>query len=251
LHGQVAIVTGGASGIGAATARLLAAKGVRVVIADIDDGKGQAVAAGIGGTARFVHCDVASPGDTERLIGFTASVFREPDVLVNDAAILSSKTVHETDPAEWRRVIDVNLGGVYNCCRSVLPGMLTRRSGCIINLASPHAYATGRAIAAYAAAKGGVLALTRQMALDYIRHGIRVNCVVPGAIDTPMLAADTQQGAEWQENLRGWERNQPIGRLGTPEDVARVIVWLCTDAAAFLVGSPVIADGGLLAQLLP
>ena len=148
-------------------------------------------------------------------------------------------------------MIGVNLTGTFLCAHYALPQMLAQGRGAIINLASPHAFQTGKHIAAYAASKGGIVALTRQMALDYGRLGVRVNCVVPGAIDTPMLRADIQQGADWEANLHGWERNQPIGRLGQPADIAKVIVWLASDDAAFVLGAPIIADGGLLAQLLP
>ena len=135
------------------------------------------------------------------------------------------------------RVIGVNLTGTFLCAHYALPHMLAQGRGAIINLASPHAFQTGKHIAAYAASKGGIVALTRQMALDYGGLGVRVNCVVPGAIDTPMLRADIQQGADWEANLHGWERNQPIGRLGQPADIAKVIVWLASDDAAFVLGA--------------
>jgi NAD(P)-dependent dehydrogenase (short-subunit alcohol dehydrogenase family) len=173
------------------------------------------------------------------------------DVLVNNAAVLVSKPVHETTLAEWQRVIGVNLTAVYSASHAVLPHMLAQGSGNIINLASPHSFATTTNIAAYAAAKGGVVALTRQMAMDYGRKGVRTNCVVPGAIDTPMLRSDIAHGADWEASLRGWERTQPIGRLGQPHDIANVICWLASDAASFVLGAAIHADGGLLAQLTP
>ena len=130
--------------------------------------------------------------------------------------------------------------------------MLAQGRGAIINLASPHAFQTGKHIAAYAASKGGIVALTYADGALLRGLGVRVNCVVPGAIDTPMLRADIQQGADWEANLHGWERNQPIGPvLGQPADIAKVIVWLASDDAAFVLGDPIIADGGLFAQLLP
>ena len=254
VAGQVAIITGGASGIGRATALLFGREGASVVIADVQDALGEAVAAQIqqgGGVAQYLRCDVGRAADAERLVQETLGWFGRLDVLFNNAAILVSKSVGDITPDEWERVIRVNLTGVYLCAHYALPAMVRQGRGVIVNTASPHAFATGRTIAAYAAAKGGVVALTRQMALDYGRAGLRVNCVVPGAIDTPMLRADVQAGADPESNVRGWSDKQPIGRVGLPEDIAKVVLWLATDDAAFVLGAPVIADGGLLAQLLP
>jgi NAD(P)-dependent dehydrogenase (short-subunit alcohol dehydrogenase family) len=254
LSDRIAIITGGASGIGRATAMLFAAEGARVVVADVQDAGGRSVVEAIGaagGEARFVPCDVSDAAACERLISTTVDAYGQIDILFNNAAVLLSKSVDETAPAEWNRVIGINLTGVYLCSHYALPHMLRQGSGVIVNTASPHAFATGKTIAAYAAAKGGVVALTRQMALDYGRQGIRVNCVVPGAIDTAMLRADVQAGSDPESNVRGWADKQPIGRVGTPEDIAKVVLWLATDDAGFVLGAPVIADGGLLAQLLP
>jgi NAD(P)-dependent dehydrogenase (short-subunit alcohol dehydrogenase family) len=255
LAQPVVIVTGGGSGIGRATALCFAERGAgAVVVADVDSaGAAETVAAieALGCRARALPTDVSRPEDAERLVATTVAEYGRVDVLVNNAAVILSKSAHETSPDEWARVIGVNLTGAFLCSHYALPHMLAQGRGAIVNLASPHAFQTGKYIAAYAASKGGIVALTRQMALDYGRLGVRVNCVVPGAIDTPMLRADIQQGADWEANLRGWERNQPIGRLGQPADVAKVIVWLASDDAAFVLGAPIIADGGLLAQLLP
>ena len=251
----VVVVTGGGSGIGRATALCFAERGASgIMIADVDPvAAAEAVSAieALGRSAHVALADVARPEEAERLIATTVAAYGRIDVLVNNAAVILSKPVHETSPDEWARVIGVNLTGTFLCAHYALPQMLAQGRGAIINLASPHAFQTGKHIAAYAASKGGIVALTRQMALDYGRLGVRVNCVVPGAVDTPMLRADIQQGADWEANLHGWERNQPIGRLGQPADIANVIVWLASDDAAFVLGAPIIADGGLLAQLLP
>jgi NAD(P)-dependent dehydrogenase (short-subunit alcohol dehydrogenase family) len=254
LAGKVAIITGGASGIGAGIARLFGAEGAQVVIADVQAAAGEAVAAEItraGGAVRVVACDVSDAAACERLMTQTADAYGHIDVLCNNAAVLLSKSVGDTTPEEWNRVVGINLTGVFLCSHFALPHMLRQGAGVIVNMASPHAFATGRTIAAYAAAKGGVVALTRQMAMDYGRAGIRVNCVVPGAVDTPMLRQDIQAGADAESNVRGWAERQPIGRVGTPEDVAKVVLWLATDDAAFVLGAAVCADGGLTAQLAP
>jgi NAD(P)-dependent dehydrogenase (short-subunit alcohol dehydrogenase family) len=254
VEGNVTIVTGGATGIGSATARLFAREGARVVVADVNERAAADTVAQIerdGGEARFRRTDVSVPADVEALVEATASELGRIDVLVNNAAILVSKSVTDTAPDEWNRVIGINLTGVYLGCHYTIPHMLRQGGGVIVSMASPHSFATGKTIAAYAAAKGGVVALTRQMALDYGRHGLRINCVVPGAIDTPMLRQDIQAGDNPEENVGNWGRVQPIGRVGTPDDVAKVILWLATDDAGFVLGAPIIADGGLLAQLLP
>jgi meso-butanediol dehydrogenase / (S,S)-butanediol dehydrogenase / diacetyl reductase len=254
VEGTVAIVTGGATGIGRATARLFAREGAQVVVGDVNEQAAADTVAQIerdGGRARFRRADVSVPDDVEALVESTVSDYGRIDVLVNNAAILISKTVTDTAPDEWDRVIGINLTGVYLGCHYAIPHMLRQGSGVIVSMASPHSFATGKTIAAYAAAKGGVVALTRQMALDYGRHGLRINCVVPGAIDTPMLRQDIQAGDNPEENVGNWSKVQPIGRVGTPDDIAKVILWLATDDAGFVLGAPIVADGGLLAQLLP
>lgn len=254
VEGKVTIITGGASGIGRATALLFAKEGAEVVIADVNETGATETVQAIqqqGGTARFVRVDVASPVEVENLVESTVKQSGRIDVLFNNAAILMSKSVADTTPDEWNRIIGVNLTGVYLCCHFAIPHMLRQGSGVIVSTASPHSFATGKTIAAYAAAKGAIVALTRQMAMDYGRHGLRINCVVPGAIDTPMLRQDIQAGDNPEENVAGWAKTQPIGRVGYPEDIAKVVLWLATDDAAFVLGAPIIADGGLLAQLLP
>jgi len=251
---RVALVTGAASGIGRATAERLSVEGARVYAVDLQADRIAGVAAELteaGGQADGRVCDVADEAQVRETIAACVSRFGKLDVLCNVAGILRFDHFHELATADWQRILAVNLTGTFLCAHYALPQMLAQGCGTIINLASPHAFQTGKHIAAYAASKGGIVALTRQMALDYGRLGVRVNCVVPGAVDTPMLRADIQQGADWEANLHGWERNQPIGRLGQPADIAKVIVWLASEDAAFVLGAPIIADGGLLAQLLP
>ncbi|MCC6177097.1 MAG: glucose 1-dehydrogenase [Chloroflexi bacterium] len=254
VEGKVTVITGGASGIGRATAELFAREGAEVVIADVNAEEAAQTVAQIereGGRARFHVTNVAVAGDVEDLIESTVRQSGRIDVLFNNAGILISKSVTETTPEEWNRVIGINLTGIYHCCHFAIPHMVRQGHGVIVSTASPHSFATGRTIAAYAAAKGGVVSLTRQMALDYGRQGLRINCVVPGAIDTPMLRQDVQAGANPEENVANWDRAQPIGRVGYPEDIAKVVLWLATEDAGFVLGAPIVADGGLLAQLLP
>lgn len=249
---QVVIVTGAGSGIGQGIALRFAAQGDHVVCADIDLAKAQAtVALCAGGPHLAQACDVSSESAVNAMVAQTHQHYGQIDVLVNNAGILISKPLHETSPHEWFTIINTNLTSVYYCSHAVLPGMLSRSRGNIINIASPHALATTTNIAAYAASKGGVVALTRQMAMDYGRRGVRTNCIVPGAIDTAMLRSDIAHGDGWEASLAGWAKVQPIGRVGYPDDIAKVAAWLASDDAGFVLGATIHADGGMLAQLTP
>jgi len=249
---QVVIVTGAGSGIGQGIALRFAAQGDHVVCADIDLTKAQAtVALCAGGPHLALACDVSSESAVNAMVAQANAHYGQIDVLVNNAGVLISKPLHETSPQEWFTIINTNLTSVYYCSHAVLPGMLSRGRGSIINIASPHALATTTNIAAYAASKGGVVALTRQMAMDYGRRGVRTNCIVPGAIDTAMLRSDIAHGDGWEASLAGWAKVQPIGRVGYPDDIAKVAAWLASDDAGFVLGATIHADGGMLAQLTP
>lgn len=249
---QVVIVTGAGSGIGQGIALRFAAQGDHVVCADIDLAKAQAtVALCAGGPHLALACDVSAESAVNAMVDQANAHYGQIDVLINNAGILISKPLHETSPHEWFTIINTNLTSVYYCSHAVLPGMLSRGRGNIINIASPHALATTTNIAAYAASKGGVVALTRQMAMDYGRRGVRTNCIVPGAIDTAMLRSDIAHGDGWEASLAGWAKVQPIGRVGYPDDIAKVAAWLASDDAGFVLGATIHADGGMLAQLTP
>ena len=250
---RVIIVTGAGSGIGAATALRFAAQQDAVVSADIDAHAAQATLARTADPHMHmaVVCDVSSESSVAALVAAVLARYGRIDVLVNNAGILLSKPLHLTSWAEWQRIVNTNLGSIFLCSAAVIPTMLSQQTGAIINLASPHSFATTTNIAAYAASKGGVVALTRQMAMDYGRLGIRTNCVVPGAIDTAMLRSDIAHGDGVEASLAGWARVQPIGRVGQPDDIAQVIYWLASDAAGFVLGAAIHADGGMLAQLTP
>lgn len=252
LEGKVAVVTGAGTGIGAASALALAAEGAAVALFGLPATGLEEVRARItvgGGEALAVGGDVSLEADVEGLMRTTIDSFGGLEILFNNAAVMSERTVEELSEEEWDRVLAVNLKGVFLGCKHAVPRMRARGGGSIINCGSPHALATQPRIAAYAAAKGGVLALTRQAAVEFARDNVRVNCVIPGTIDTPMLRNSQQLSDDPEADRRAWAERHPLGRLGTPEDVAHAVVWLASDESNFTTGSPLYADGGLLAQL--
>jgi NAD(P)-dependent dehydrogenase (short-subunit alcohol dehydrogenase family) len=252
LDGKVAVVTGAGTGIGAASSLALAAEGAKVALFGPREKElekvGSRITAG-GGEALAVVGDVSLEADVENLVRSTDEVFGGMDILFNNAGVMLNKTVVEASEEEWDRVLAVNLKGVFLGCKHCIPVMQDRGGGSIINCGSPHALATQPRIAPYAAAKGGVLALTRQVAMDFARDGVRVNCVVPGTVDTPMLWNSQQLSDDPEADRREWAEKHPLGRLGTPEDVARAVVWLASSESSFTTGSTLYVDGGLLAQL--
>lgn len=252
LADKVAIVTGAGTGIGAASSRLLAEEGASIVLfgprlADLESVRRQIASAG--GRVLTLVGDVSIASDVERLMKTTVETFKGLDILFNNAAIMLNKTVVEMSEDEWDHVLAVNLKGVFLGCKYAIPYMQQQGGGSIINCCSPHAFATQPRIAAYAAAKGGVLALTRQIAMDFAHENIRVNCVVPGTIDTPMLWNSQQLSNNQEADRQSWAAKHPLGRLGTPQDVAKAVVWLASSDTDFITGSPLYVDGGLLAQL--
>lgn len=252
LKERVAIVTGGATGIGRATARLFAREGAVVCIFDVRAAEAEQTVTlirGDGHHAEFVQCDVADGTAVHAAVAGVIARHGRVDVLHANAGIGLVRTLAETSEADWDRVLGVNLKGVYHCLRAVLPHMRRRRSGAIVITASPHALATYRAMAAYAASKGAVLALTRAVALDHARDGIRCNAILPGAIDTPMVRQEVAASPDPERRLRELENLQPVGRIGQPEDVAPAVLFLASDEAAFITGAALAVDGGVLARL--
>ncbi|NTV64747.1 MAG: glucose 1-dehydrogenase [Oscillochloris sp.] len=250
FQSKVAIVTGGAQDIGRAVALSLARDGAAVVIVDCDEAGGQSLAAGItswGGRALALAADVASEADAARVAAETVATFGGIDILINSAGLQTPGTVESTPLDLWNAVIGVNLTGVYLMSRAVLPELRRHGGGVIVNVASLHGLRAESGWAAYAASKGGAIALSREMALDYAPEGIRVNCVCPGLIDTPQLrtAALHERRAHPEELLRAWAARQPLGRLGTPEEVADLVLFLAGPRASFITGSIYTADGGL------
>jgi NAD(P)-dependent dehydrogenase (short-subunit alcohol dehydrogenase family) len=243
---RVALVTGGASGIGRATAVRLAAEGATVVAADLD-AEGLATlpdeVAGEPGSIRVQVTDVSSPESVAELVASTVDVPGRLDVVVNVAGVLSFSHTHEHTLEEWNRLLAVNLTGTFLVCRAAIPHLLTSR-GTIVNLASTAAHRGQPWSAAYVASKGGVLALTKALAVEYARAGLRVNSVSPGAIDTPIAEAfHVPEGAD--HKLLG--RMMPLDGFGSPQGIAAAIAYLASDEAAHVNGTDVIIDGAMTA----
>ena len=252
LKDKVAIITGGAMGIGAATARLFAAEGAAVVIGDIagqvaDEVVNALTASGYRAAAFSV--DVRQPAQIAQLIKETVRTFGGLDVLINNAGVALTKSTTETTFEEWGRVLDINLTGPWLCARAAIPAMIQRGGGAIVNVASNAGLVGFPNLAAYCAAKGGLVQLTRAMALDCAPHDIRVNAICPGHTRTPMgdgfVAAQPDPAAFVKEFINV---QHPIGRMAEADEIARAILFLTSDDASFLTGSIVAADGGYSAR---
>ena len=247
LAGKAALITGGTSGIGRATAVLFAREGARVAITGRDEVRGRVVlheikAAGSEGV--FIRADVRSADDCRRAVDETLGAFGRIDVLFNNAGVFFPHTVPDCPEEEWDRTIDVNLKGTYLMSKFALPHMIAQRSGVIVNNSSGWGLAGGDAAAAYCASKGGVVLLTKAMAIDHGRQGIRVNCICPGDVETPMLPEDAKgRGLSWEEYLQG-AANRPLGRIGKPDEIARAVLFLASEDASFMTGSSLVVDGG-------
>jgi NAD(P)-dependent dehydrogenase (short-subunit alcohol dehydrogenase family) len=239
LETKDAFVTGAASGIGAAVARRLHREGATVVLADISLEGARAVADELGEQASAIELDVSDEAQVKAAIAA-----REIDILANVAGIGSTTTAPDTDLATWENVFAVNARGTFLCCKHAIPGMRERGGGAIVNVASVAGLVGLKNRAAYCASKGAVVALTRALAVDHVSEGIRVNCVCPGTVDSPWVRRLVEDVGEDIEQLRA---RQPMGRLGTPEEIADAIFYLASDAAAFVTGSALVIDGGLTA----
>jgi NAD(P)-dependent dehydrogenase (short-subunit alcohol dehydrogenase family) len=247
LAGRAAIVTGGTSGMGRATALLFAREGAMVAVGGRDEERGRDVVGAIrrdGGQAILARGDVRSAADCRRIAEETLAAFGRIDVLFNNAGVFFPHTVPDCTEEEWDLTVDVNLKGTFLMSKAVLPHMIARRNGVIINNGSGWGLVGGDAAASYCASKGGVVLLTKAMAVDHGRQGIRVNCICPGDVDTPMLPADAKsRGQSWEEYLKG-AVNRPLGRIGTPDEIARAALFLASDDSSFMTGATLVVDGG-------
>jgi NAD(P)-dependent dehydrogenase (short-subunit alcohol dehydrogenase family) len=249
LEGKVAVVTGAADGIGRAIADGFAREGASVWLGDIDDRKGKAVAKSLrnaGLKAEYLHCDVAEDKDIARLIRTAAKKGGRLDVLVNNAAIaIGGMPVYEMTDEQWNRLIAVNLTSVFRGCKYALPLMIAQKRGAIINMASAQGHIGLDGWTAYAGAKGAVMSMTRQMAVEFGPHNVRINSISPGTINTPM---NVQVIADLGDHVaRAWVKMHPIGRIGEPAEIAEAAIYLASDAAAFTTGIDLRVDGGLTA----
>ena len=249
MKGKVALVTGAGSGIGRATSLVFAREGAKVMAVDLNEGPVKATVDLItsgDGEASGLTADVANTEDVKRMVSETVSRFGRIDAAFNNAGIHTGVRIpfHEYPEDEWDRIIGVNLKGVWLCIKYEAPVMLEHGGGAIVNTSSVAGLVAGQGTSAYTASKHGVAGLTKSAAMDYARQGIRVNAVAPGEIWTPMMDLIIRSNNFSKAKM---DDDQPIGRLGKPEEIAEVVVWLCTDAASYVTGHVFPIDGGYMA----
>ena len=246
LAGKVAIITGGGSGIGLGCARYLAGVGAHVAIIDVNEAAGEAAQEEIGGEALFIRTDVSSSADCRRTVEQVDARFGRIDILINSAGVIRRKNVVDLAEEEWNLVLDVSLKGTYLMSKYVIP-VMERMGGAIVNIGSGWGLKGGPNAAAYCAAKGGVVNLTRAMAIDHGPQKIRVNCVCPGDVDTPLLRSEAVQLGADTDEFMAEAADRPLARVGTPLDIAKAVYFLVSDLSPWLTGAIVTVDGGGLA----
>ena len=251
LTGKTALITGGSAGIGRASAILLAGEGARVAITGRNEERGREVVREIdeaGGEASFMVSGVRFADHCQRAVDETLERYGRIDVLFNNAGVYYPKTVPDCSESEWDLTIDTSLKGAFLMSKYTLPSMIERGSGVIIHCSSGWGIQGGEQAAAYCAAKGGLVVMTKAMAIDHGPQGIRVNCICPGDVDTPMLPDDAKQrGISWESYLEG-ASDRPMGRIGTAVEIARAVLFLSTDASSFMTGTALVVDGGGIAD---
>jgi NAD(P)-dependent dehydrogenase (short-subunit alcohol dehydrogenase family) len=248
LTGRRAIVTGAGAGIGRAIAERLSAEGARVMVADIDLQTAEQVARELDSRGLAHQVDVSSEESAARLIARARAEWGGLDVLVNNAGIGIAAQTPDTDADDWRRVLDVCLTGTFFAMKHAIPVLREGGGGAIINMSSVAALVGVADRAAYCAAKGGILALTRAAAIDHVEEGIRINCIAPGTVDTPWVQRITSGYGDPDAARRAMEERQPHGRLVSPEEIAAMAAYLASDEAASVIGAAMVVDGGMTAR---
>ena len=251
LADRVALITGANSGIGRATALLFAREGARLALTGRNEQRGREVVAEIqaaGSRAFFLRSDVCKEADCRHAVDETIAAYGRLDVLFNNAGVFFPNTAVECTEEEWDAQVDTSLKGAFLMSKHALPHMIRQASGSIIHNSSGWGIVGGDRAVAYCAAKGGLILLAKAMAVDHGRQGIRVNCICPGDVDTPMLPEDARmRGMEWKKYLEGCA-NRPMGRIGTAEEIARAVLFLASDESSFMTGAALVVDGGGVAD---
>ncbi len=251
VKGKVTIITGGASGIGRATALLFGREGAKLIIADFDSNMGSdfdGTLKGMGFESIFVKTDVRKSAEVQRMVELAVDHFGKIDVLVNNAGVGPVAPVVDLTEEDWDRVLDTNLKGVYLCCKYAIPELIKGGGGSIINLASILGIVGRKRSSVYNASKGGVILLTKNMAIDYVNYNIRVNAVCPGYIETPPVMGKMKSSGDFEKAYEEVVNLHPMRRLGKAEEIAYGILFLASDESSFMTGSSLIIDGGYTAQ---